>query len=253
MTRTLALEQSLLLDALAGQQSASHFAFNPRGLQVYQANRAVLAERTLASTYPVTSQLIGVESFEPLSRHFWRQYPPERGDMVQWGAQLAEFLDAAPQLADEPFLGDVARTEWALHCAATAPDAVLDAASFALLSEAGDTQRVSLVLSPGTWMLSSAYPVVSIINAHLLGQPTMGEAADLLRQGHGEQALVWRQGFKPRVRTLSQAEYSLITALNQGLALETALYQAMAIEPAFDFNAWLSAAVQTGLITGAMR
>ena len=253
MTRTLALEQSLLLDALAGQQSASHLAFNPRGLQVYQANRAVLAERTLASTYPVTSQLIGVESFEPLSRHFWRQYPPERGDMVQWGAQLAEFLDAAPQLADEPFLGDVARTEWALHCAATAPDAVLDAASFALLSEAGDTQRVSLVLSPGTWMLSSAYPVASIINAHLLGQPTMGEAADLLRQGHGEQALVWRHGFKPKVRTLIQAEYSLITALNQGLALETALYQAMAIEPAFDFNAWLSAAVQTGLITGAMR
>jgi len=250
---TFAQEQTLLLDALAGQRSAANVTFNPRGLQVYQANRALLAERTLAGTYPVTCQLIGPESFEPLARHFWRQHPPERGDMGQWGAQLPEFLDAAPQLADEPYLGDVARIEWALHCAATAPDAVLDAASSALLTEADDAQPVSLVPSPGTYTLASMYPVVGIINAHLLGQPTMGEAAELLRQGRGEQALVWRQGFKPRVRTLSRAEYNLITALNKGLALEAALNQAVGIEPAFDFNAWLGAAVLTGLITAAAQ
>jgi len=252
-TETLAKEQSLLLDALAGQHSAANLAFNPRGLQVYQANQAVLAERTLASTYPVTCQLIGNESFEPLARHFWRQHPPERGDMGQWGAQLPEFLDTAPQLADEPYLGDVARIEWALHCAATAPDAVLDAASFALLSRADDAQPVSLLPSPGTLTLASIYPAVTIINAHLLGEPTLDEAAELLRLGHGEYALVWRQGFKPKVRTLSPAEYHLITALSKGLSLEAALDQATAVEPAFDFNAWLGAAVETGLITGAAQ
>ena len=99
----LAEEQSHLLDALAGQQSAAAGTFNSRGLQVYQANRAVLAERTLASTYPVSCQLIGVESFEPRARHFWRQHPPVRGDMGQWGAQLAEFLDNAPQLQTSHF------------------------------------------------------------------------------------------------------------------------------------------------------
>ena len=251
--RALAKEQSLLLDALAGQPPAGNASFNPRGLQVYQANRAVLAERTLASTYPVTCQLIGPESFEPLARFYWRQYPPQRGDMGQWGAQLAEFLEAAPQLSDEPFLGDVARIEWALHSAATAPDAVLDAASFALLSTAADTNLVSLATSPGAVVLASAYPVVSIINAHLLGQPTIGEAGELLRQGHGEHALVWRQGYKPRLREMSKAEYSLIADLIRGVALEAALDQATGIEPAFDFNAWLSSAVQTGLITGAVH
>jgi len=242
-----------LLDALAGQPGAAAAAFNPRGLQVYRANQAELAERTLASTYPVTCQLIGNESFEPLARHFWRQHPPERGDLGQWGAQLPEFLDAAPQLADEPYLGDVARIEWALHCAATAPDAVLDAASFALLSRADDAQPVSLLPSPGTLTLASIYPVVSIVNAHLPGGPALDEAAELLRLGHGEYALVWRQGFKPRIRTLSPAEYHLITALSKGLSLEAALDQAAAVEPAFDFNAWLGAAVQTGLITAAAQ
>lgn len=248
MTSALLQEQSNLLQAVAGQTGS---AYNPRGLQVYQANRAVLAERTLSSTYPVIAQLIGLESFEPLARHFWRQHPPLRGDMGQWGAELPEFLANAPQLADEPFLADVARTEWALHRAASAPDAALDAASFALLSDDA-AQRVSLALSPGVFTLASAYPVVSIVNAHLQNRPTLDEAADLLRIGHGEHALVWRQGFKPKVRGISPVEYSMINALKNSAALEAALDQASSIEPAFDFNAWLGSAVQTGLVTGAI-
>ena len=248
MTRALQLEQSHLLQALAGQTSNT---YDLRGLQIYQANRAVLAERTLASTYPVIAQLIGVESFEPLARHFWQQHPPQRGDMGQWGAQFPEFLAAVQQLVDEPFLSDVAHVEWALHRAASAPDAVLDAASFALLALAEAAPPVSLTLSPGAMTLVSAYPVVSIINAHLQGQPTLDDAASLLRLGRGETALVWRQGFKPRTRTLSTAEHQLITAMQSGLSLDAALGQAIRVDSAFDFNTWLSQAVQTGLVTGA--
>ncbi len=250
MTRALQVEQSNLLQALAGQTSST---YNPRGLQVYQANRAVLAARTLASTYPVIAQLIGVESFEPLARHFWQQHPPQRGDMGQWGAQLPEFLAAVPQLADEPFLSDVAHVEWALHRAASAPDAVLDAASFALLAGAEAAPPVGLRFSPGAITLASAYPVVSIINAHLHRQPTLDDAARLLSQGQGERALVWRQGLKPRTRTLSAAEYQLIAAVQNSLSLDAALDQAISVESAFDFNTWLTQAVQTGLVTGAAQ
>ena len=246
MTSVLASEQSHLLEALIGLGNS---AFNPRGLQVYQANRAVLAQRTLASTYPVVAQLIGQTSFEPLARHFWQQHPPQRGDMGQWGGQLPEFLAAAPQLVDEPFLADVARVEWALHRAARAPDAVLDAPSFALLA---DDAPVSLALSPGVMTLASAYPVVSIINAHLSSQPTLDDVASLLRQDHREFALVWRQGYKPTVRELGATEYKFIIALEKNLTLETALDQAASINAAFDFNTWLGQAVQTGLITGAI-
>lgn len=249
MTSNLAQGQMHLLEAIAGLGSSS---FTPRGLQVYQANRSVLAERTLASTYPVVAQLIGVESFEPLAGHFWQQHPPQRGDMGQWGAQLSEFLEALPQLADEPFLPDVARLEWALHRAASVPDTVLDAPSFALLA-ASDARPVGLAFSAGVMLLASAYPVVSIINAHLLGQPTLEEAAALLGLGHGEHALVWRQGFKPKLRALSAAEYQLITALEKRETLEAALDQASSLDATFDFNTWLGQAVQTGLITGAIH
>lgn len=250
MTSALQLEQSMLLQALAGQTSS---AYNPRGLQVYQANGAMLAERTLASTYPVIAQLMGEASFEPLARHFWQQHPPQRGDMGQWGLQLPEFLATAPQLADEPFLADVARIEWALHRSASAHDSALDAASFALLSSADETRPVGLAISPGVYLLASNYPVASIINAHLSGQPTLGEAAAMLSLEQGEYALVWRQGYKPKVRSISAAEHCLINALANGVAVDAALDEASHIEPAIDFNTWLGQAVQTGLVTGAVH
>jgi hypothetical protein len=46
---------------------------------------------------------------------------------------------------------------------------------------------------------------------------------DQEQAGLGEHALVWRQGFKPRVRSSSAAEYALVLALLAGLSLEQAL------------------------------
>ena len=256
MSTSLAHEQSLLLQTLFGGSQNQHLRAclhrhqAQRGLQAYQANGLALAERALTAAYPAVAQLIGEESFGPLAHHFWRQYPPLRGDMAEGGAELADFLEAAPQLADEPFLGDVARIEWALHRASTAADSVSDLPSFALLSE---SSSATLVLSAGVAGFASQYPVVSLVNAHIMSEPSLIQAAALLQSGAAEYALVWRQGFKPRVRTSSAAEHELVRALQAGLTLENALDAALE-EPAsdaFDFNQWLGQAVQTGLVIAA--
>lgn len=257
----LAHEQQQLLRALFGdrddsrllpllQGGAAREALAHRGLQAYQANGLALAERALAAAYPVIAQLIGEESFAPLARHFWRRQPPQRGDIACWGSALADFLEAAPQLAGEPYLGDVARIEWALHRAATATDAWPDPPSFGLLS-GSDPSITTLTLSAGVALLASPYPVVSIVNAHLLGEPALALAGELLRAGASEYALVWRQGFKPRVRSSSAAEHALVSALQAGLSLESSLGRALEKAPAFDLNGWLGQSAQTGLVTGA--
>lgn len=258
MTTSLAHQQSLLLHALFGGtdevRASLHEGLANRGLQAYQANGLALAERALAAAYPVVSQLVGTESFAPLARYFWRQQPPQRGDMAQWGGALADFLDAAPQLAEEPFLGDVARVEWALHCASSAQDAQSDLASFSLLSS-GKPERVTLSLSHGVAVFASPYPVVSLVNAHLLNHPSLAEAAAQLQSRVAEHALVWRQGFKPRVRTSGAAEHALVLALQVGVTLEQALDAAFekSISEPFDFNQWLGQAVQTGLVIAARQ
>jgi hypothetical protein len=257
----LAQEQQGLLAALFGDadegalwpclQAGSHLALARRGLLAYQSNGLALAERALGAAYPVLAQLIGEESFAPLARQLWRQQPPQRGDLACWGAGVAAFIEAAPQLIDEPFLADVARVEWALHRAATAADAQPDLASLALLSDGDEANAATLTLGAGVFVLASAWPVVSIVNAHLAGQPTLEQAAARLQSGMGEQALVWRQGFKPRLRSIRAAEHALLAALQAGRSLDDALQQALEESPEFDFGSWLADSVGMGLVVGA--
>lgn len=223
-----------------------------RGLAAYQANSHALAERALRSVYPVIADLIGHDNFAGLARDLWHAHPPQRGDLAQWGDALPAFLDGNPQLADTPYLGDVARAEWALHRAANAPDAAPNLPSFARLVHE-DPQGLALVLAPGTALIASRYPVASLVNAHLHGTPTLSEAGQRLREGHAEHALIWRQGWRPRISGIDAPTAALLTALLQGADLPQALdatTQTNGAHPAFDFSAWLTAAVTDGLALG---
>lgn len=273
MTR-LAQEQQALLCAVMGAElgagaddtfrallpaGAPDGPLARRGLLAYRSHGLALARRALGAAYPVIAQLMGEENFAALAQQLWREQPPTCGDMACWGHGLADFLAAASQLAGEPFLPDVARVEWALHRIAVATDASPDPQSFARLSEAGSAEP-ALTLSPGVWLLASAYPVASLVHAHLPGapdrEPALAHAAALLQAGAGEHALVWRQGFRPRVRHSSAAEHALVSGLQSGQSLERALARVSnsgnSIDSnAFDFSDWLARAVQTGLVTGA--
>lgn len=260
---SLAEQQAALLEALwqprhadAVQKIAAHVRpCGPaaasqwkRGLRAYRSNGHALAHRVLEGAYPVVAQLLGEENFEALARRLWQQHPPVCGDLAQWGQAFAGLLQATPGLAqEEPFLADVARTEWALHCAATAADAEPDPASLRLLME-HDPAELTLVLSPGTQCVQSIWPVVALVQAHLTGEPPVEEAGRLLQDRVAQTALVWRQGLTPRLRQAQPGEADFIAALQQDASLSGAL----AAAPALDFNAWLAPAVQQGLLAACV-
>ncbi len=259
----LAHDQQQLLRALVGDRDDSslwpclqtdgrHAAFARRGLLAYQTNGLALAERALGAAYPVLAQLLGEENFAALARHFWVSQPPQHGDLAQWGGDLPAFVEAASQLADEPFLSDVARVEWALHWAASAADVAPDPSSFAWLASL-DPDAVSLRLSAGVYVLTSLYPVATLVSAHLGGQPDLATAAVRLQAGVGEHALVWRHGFKPCVMAMATGEAALLRALQQGDSLDAALGAALAQSADFDFSDWLGRAVPAGLVLGVVR
>lgn len=223
-----------------------------RGLAAYRANGHAMAERVLRSAYPVVAQLIGADNFALLARDLWHQHPPQRGDLTQWGDALPSFLQHNEQLADVPYLSDVAHTEWALHTATGAADMAPDPGSFARLAQEAP-EGLALTLAPGTAVVCSAYPVASLIGAHLHAKPRMDEAAQRLRDGQGEHALVWRQGHRARLQGIQPSASALLQALLAGADLPQALNAALAeadCANAFDFSAWLSAAVTDALVIG---
>lgn len=219
-------------------------AHRRRGLVAYRSHAAAQAVRALAAAYPALARMLGEENLDALARELWREQPPLCGDLAQWGAALAGLIGRLPDLvAAEPYLADVARAEWALHQAAMAADAMADPPSYALLANA-DPAELRLALAPGTACIASAWPVVTLIQAHASEPPELGMAASRLAAGVAETALVWRQGFRPQLRIAHAGEAAFIAAVQQGLSLLDALAKAAD----FDFNAWLVPAVHDGLL-----
>jgi len=250
----LALQQQHLLESLfvhgstSAMKSVAGCADSTwaRGLKAYQANGHALAERALLAAYPVLARMLGDESFAALARALWHASPPLRGDVAQWGDTLADFVAASSQLADDPYLADVARVEWALHTCASAADAPLQPETLALLAS-HDLDALWLQLAPGTALLRSPWPVVSLVRAHADDGVTLPQAAALLHAGQAEDALVWRQGYRARVRQAPSGEAEFVAALLAGSALGAAMDAA----PLFDTNAWLADAVHSGLLLAA--
>jgi hypothetical protein len=264
-TEKEALRQQMLLRALLGDarpgvvQGWLQLRRVQRGLAAYQAHAGALAERALAAAFPVLQQLLGEDSFAKMARHFWREQPPTDGDLACWGAGLPVFLAAVPTLADEPYLPDMARLEWAWHRVQSAADAPVNApveapddvahpgpAGLALLGT-HEPEHLQLALPPGSAVLFSAWPVFSLWQAHRSTAEDRFDAVRLaLAQGRGEQGLVTRQGWVPQVQALPAAEARFTAALLAGRSLAQALDEAAPIagESPFDFGAWLLAALQ---------
>jgi Putative DNA-binding domain len=226
-------------------------SYSLRGLQAYQANASASALRSLQAAYPVIAQLIGEEAFEHLARDFWAQHPPTRGDLAQWGSALSDFIARIPALQTEPYLCDVAKAEWALHSAATAADQTADLSTFALLAEQ-DPATLTLQLAPGTALVSSLYPIASILTAHLYDAPNFDEVGQKLRQNIPEVALVWRHDLRPMVTACTTAEAVFIARMLSGASLLDVLEsdELASNDPPFEFRLWLPQVVQAGLLIG---
>jgi hypothetical protein len=245
MNARLIHQQRALLDALLQARPPGPDAdWHGPGLGAYRANAHAHAERALLDAYPVVAALVGTEAFEALARALWHHHPPTRGDLAEWGEALPDFIEAQPDLSGLPYLRDLAHLEWALHQATRASDATMDAASFARL-ETEAPERLRLRLAPGTAVIVSRWPVLSLLDAHLHGEPDFATVAQRLAAGVAENVRVWRQGGAVRLTPLNGLVARFEAALLDGQSLGQALDAAPV-----DALAWLHEAVPSGLCTG---
>lgn len=221
-----------------------------QGLAAYRSNGAALAERALGAAFPTVAQLVGEESFALLARAFWLRHPPQRGDLAEYGQALPEFIADDPQLADEAYLADAARLDWAVHRCEAAADA-LAPTGLDLLAEAEPTQ-LRIALRAGTALLMSRWPIVAIWQAHRpsAGADRFATVRAAFAQRRSEHALVWRDGWRPRVDALPDAPARFTRALLDGLSLATALQLA---GDEFSFEPWLLQALQQGWLAAVQR
>ncbi|WP_417523521.1 putative DNA-binding domain-containing protein [Marinovum sp.] len=203
-----------------------------RRYDVYRNNIATSLGEALATGFPAVAKLLGAENFTNLAALYLRQAPPSSPRMMLYGAGFGDFLDGFEPLARYPYLGDVARLEFALRESYHAADAApLPPEALSLEPEA--LMAAHQRLAPSLRLLRSSYPVVSIWRYNMVpGSPKPAAVA--------EDALILRAEYDPEPHVLPAGGATFIDALQADAPLGTAYEAALEEAPAFDLGAVLS-------------
>ena len=160
-----------------------------RRLAVYRNHHRISLAAALAANFPTVAGVVGDPAFQVLATSFVAGEPPTEPRLGAYGAGFAAFLEADPCAQVLPYLGDVARLDWAFNRAEQAADAMpLGADRLAALDE---EQLAALFLAPHPSMslLRSAYPLLRI---RALAQQPEG-ASDVSLDEGGVRLMVWRR------------------------------------------------------------
>ncbi|MCG6861427.1 MAG: DNA-binding domain-containing protein [Chromatiaceae bacterium] len=202
-----------------------------RRLQLYRNNHYATLTDALTAVYPVVVRLVGEPFFRQTARAYVASHPSRRGDIHCYGDGFGDFLNGLPQAADYPYLGDVARLEWAYHSVFhTEPRPPFDPQTLLTLDQ-GDYPRLRLEIQPAARLLASGYPVLRIWETN---QEGWEGKQDLRLDAGGDYLLITRGAAEVLLVTLGPGEHRLLQGLAAGLTLSEAQASAQIAEPGFD-------------------
>jgi hypothetical protein len=213
-----------------------------RRFDVHRNNRAAGLIDLLEAAFPVVRRLVGAEFFKAAARAYIDREPPRSPVLLLYGQAFGAFLDGFTPAAGVPYLGDVARLEWARLAAYHAADAEpLSIARLAAVPEAA-LPGLRVALHPSLQLLRSRFPVASLWAA------TSGAVAavDMTR---GEEVAVLRPLLAVEVRVLPPGGHPFIAALMAGTSLEAAAEAALAAAPGSDLAAHLRGLFALGAVS----
>lgn len=207
------------------------------GLAVYRANVAGNRAGALAGAYPVVRKIVGDGYFAQLCRAYGTRHPSASGDLNRYGDRFASFLADCDDVADLPYLPDVARMEWVAHLAHYAQDpADFDPRALASLAP----ERYASLrprLAPACALLTSRWPLGRIWAVHQ--EDYRGEFDIDLGLG-SDRILVHRPRWRASVSSLGAGDFHFLEAIGCEAELGAAFDAGLAADPAFDPSSALS-------------
>jgi len=219
--------------AIAGDGTAPE-----RRLAIYRNNTLASLRVVLERAFPATRRLLGPERFARIALAFIRSAPPDRPQLVAYGAGFAGFLERLAEAAALTHLPDVARLEWAREEAYYAADASPLAAAAVAGIPLERYPELRFRLHPTVRLVRSAGPVYTLWQAARAGSADRPWVETPDRRP--EQVLVLRPEMTVVTRPIGAADLVLLEALGAGLTLPEAAARAQAVDPEFDLQGALA-------------
>lgn len=184
----------------------------------------------LAATFPTVQAVVGEAFFGAMARTFVAATLPTQPVLAEYGGDFPAFVETYPPARGLPYLGDVARLDWALNTAFhTSLAGRLGAADLAGIP-VEQLPSMVLALAPGTALVRSAYPIDRIWVAAQPG--ASGDTIDLAAGSVG--LLVLRRPDDAGFVALGEGDAAFVAAMAQGQTLEVAAGAAFGADPGFD-------------------
>ncbi len=215
-----------------------------RRFDVYRNNVMVSLIEALEQGFPAVRRLVGSDFFKAAAKAFIRHSPPTSPVLLLYGEGFGDFLDGFEPAAGVPYIGDVARLEWARLAAYHAADA--EPLSIARLAELPPETLPALrfTLHPSLRLLRSRWPAASLWAVTSGADPE--RAVDMKT---GEAAAVLRPMLSVEVRVLPPGGYAFLAALAVGACLGEAAERALAAHADFDLAGHLQGLFALGAVT----
>lgn len=186
-----------------------------RRFNVYRNNFAVSLIEALETTFPAVRKLVGDDFFKACARVFIDAEPPASPVLLLYGRGFGDFLDRFEPAHSVPYLGDVARLEWARLNAYHAADAEPAGVEVMATMPPDEVGRAEFSLIPSFALIRSRWPVVSLWSACTGGTAEV----DMSR---GEDAIVLRAELAVDTRIAPAGGGALLASLSAGARLEQA-------------------------------
>jgi len=225
--------------ALQGEQSEGHACLletltpggtltAPDAIQVYGEGVIVRLTEALGETYEAVWWVCGDEEFFALTRHFIQACPSTTYNLSKYGKEFPDFLAELQPFPDLPFLGDLARFEWLFkdlfHTAqheSVSPDRI---------QTLGENPNIRFRFGPAARLFGSPFAIYDLWKL----RGTAHDGKPPVEWDQPQRLLLYKKTGQIFINTISDAEFDIILALQQGSPLEVALESAVEAHPALD-------------------
>lgn len=230
-------------DAAAHIQSSA--VLNPeQRLGIYQHGVHAVLTAHLQAVYPVCQQLLGEAFFVQTCEQFLTQQPPTTAFLADYGGELAVFLAQQSALLSLPWVAEVARVEWARHCAwHSAQQMCMDFSQFAQL-DAQQQARARFYLPESAQLLQSEFATHAVWLAHQTNDYPDKVPLEAIQIQQPTHLLVWRIRRSLHQVPLSMQQWQFLHDVQQGLTLSALVAQYAEALPALLMHSvqrgWLS-------------
>jgi hypothetical protein len=207
--------------AVRGQATGDHRIADAgltadRRIAIYRNHHRISLAAALAANFRTVAALLGAQVFDGVATDFVEASPPSEPCLSNYGTGFAAFLEAEPRLRAVPYVGDVARLDWATNKAERADDIPVFGPTDLQRASAKGLADLRLTGHPSLSLLRTRYPVLKIRDV------ARGGGGSVSLDEGGAMLMVWRNHETVDCAALDEAVYRFITVLSVGEPLAVA-------------------------------